>query len=101
MTDRDSNYFFGTYDIDPEQPSAKGLPYEEFEAMLDGIPSLQKLLLIDTCFSGEIDKEATAMVTQQVDTGGAGTVSMRAFKAARGISVVAAGAAASAGDPIA
>lgn len=89
MTDSRSNYFFGTYDIDPEQPGTNGLPYEEFEALLDGIPALQKVLLIDTCFSGEIDKEEPVALTQAADTAGAGTVRMRAFKASRGVAIVA------------
>lgn len=88
MTDANQNYFFGTHDIDPERPELAGLPYEDFEALVDGIPSLQKVLLIDTCFSGEIEKDE-ATVVAQVDTQGAGTVSMRAFKAARGVTVVA------------
>lgn len=88
MTDANQNYFFGTHDIDPDRPEINGLPYEDFEALVDGIPSLQKVLLIDTCFSGEIEKDEASVVAQ-VDTQGAGTVSMRAFKAARGVTVVA------------
>ena len=87
MTDAQQNYYFGTYDIDPAHPETNGLPYEDFEGLLDGIASLQKVLLIDTCFSGEIDKDE-ATVVAQAQTGGAGTVSMRAFKAVRGVTVV-------------
>lgn len=88
MTDEKSDYYFGTHDIDPKRPSVNGLPYQEFENLLDGIPALQKVLLIDTCFSGEIDKDQ-AVVVPQTESGGtrAGTVKMRAFKAARGITV--------------
>jgi hypothetical protein len=88
MTDEQSNYYFGTHDIDPKHPATNGLPYEEFENLLDGIPALQKVLLLDTCFSGEIEKDQTVLVAQ-AETGGSGTVKMRAFKAARGVSVVA------------
>jgi WD40 repeat protein len=87
MTDEKSNYYFGTHDIDPQHPETNGLPYEEFENLLDGIPALQKLLLLDTCFSGEIEKDQTIVVAK-ADTTGSGAVKMRAFKAARGVSVV-------------
>lgn len=88
MTDEKSDYYFGTHDIDPKHPAINGLPYQEFENLLDGIPALQKVLLLDTCFSGEIDKDQ-AVVVPQSDQGGAraGTVKMRAFKAARGVTV--------------
>jgi len=88
MTDEQSNYYFGTHDIDPKHPATNGLPYEEFENLLDGIPALQKVLLLDTCFSGEIEKDQ-AVVVAQAETGGSGTVKVRSFKAARGVSVVA------------
>lgn len=89
MTDEKSNYYFGTYDIDPKHPATNGLPYEDFEHLLDGIPALQKILLLDTCFSGEIEKEQ-AVVIAQAETGGtrAGTVKMRSFKPGRGVTVV-------------
>lgn len=87
MTDEKSDYYFGTYDIDPAHPAAQGLPYEDFENLLDGIPALQKVLLLDTCFSGEIEKDQAVFVAQ-AEAVGSGAVKMRAFKAARGVSVV-------------
>ncbi len=80
ITDAQQDYYFGTYDIDPGQPQVNGLPYEQFEALLDGIPALRKLLLLDTCFSGEIDKEAPTVVADAVKTRD-GVVKMRAFRA--------------------
>lgn len=88
MTDEQSNYYFGTHDIDPKHPAANGLPYEEFELLLDGIPALQKMLLLDTCFSGEIEKDQPVVVAK-AEAGDSATVKMRSFKAARGISLVA------------
>lgn len=52
------DYFLSTYDINFNHPEKNGLPYEELENLLDGIRPRQKLLLIDACHSGEIDKEA-------------------------------------------
>jgi uncharacterized caspase-like protein len=88
MTDARQNYYFGTHDIDPDRPEINGLPYEDFEALLDGIPAMRKVLLIDTCFSGEIEQDE-AVVVAKAQADGAGTVSMRAFKTARGVNVVA------------
>jgi WD40 repeat protein len=89
MTDARQNYYFGTWDINPAHPEVSGLPYEDFENLLDGIPALKKMLLIDTCFSGEIDQDESIVVAQA--NGGDGAVKMRAFKPERGISVVAGG----------
>jgi WD40 repeat protein len=88
MTDAKQNYYFGTWDIDPAHPDASGLPYEDFENLLDGIPAMQKMLLIDTCFSGEIDKDEPTVVAE-AGAGGDGTVKMRSFKAERGVTLVA------------
>ena len=88
MTDASDSYYFGTYDIDPANPSAHGLPYEDFEGLLDGIAPLRKMLLIDTCFSGEIEKDDSVVVAR-ADDSVQGQVSMRAFKSQRGVQVVA------------
>jgi WD40 repeat protein len=89
MTDSHQNYYFGTYDIDPDEPGRAGLPFESFENLLDGIAPLRKLLLVDTCFSGEIDKDEPAPAPASTVAAGAGTVVMRSFKAVRGVATVA------------
>ena len=88
LTDAANDYYFGTFDIDPQNPSARGLPYEDFEALLDGIAPLRKMLLIDTCFSGEIDKDEAVVVADATDST-EGQVKMRAFKTQRGVQVTA------------
>ena len=89
MTDEAANYFFGTYDIDADNPAGNGLPYEEFEFLLDGIPALKKVLLLDTCFSGEIENDDPVLLQEtQPNVGQTGQVVMRAFKPIRGISLV-------------
>lgn len=52
--DNDNNYFFGTNDIDPRNPIKHGLTYDGITSLLDGIPARKKLLMLDTCHSGEV-----------------------------------------------
>jgi WD40 repeat protein len=54
---KDLDYFLSTYHINFEDPAVNGLPYDELESLMDGIRPRQKLMLIDACHSGEVDKE--------------------------------------------
>lgn len=51
------DYYLSTYSINFNRPEEGGLPYEILEDLLDNIPARQKLLLLDACHSGELDKE--------------------------------------------
>jgi biopolymer transport protein ExbD len=62
LVDMEQDYFLGTYDTDFANPRLKSIPYDEFESLLDGILPLRKLLLLDACHSGEIDKEDVKLV---------------------------------------
>lgn len=48
-------YLFAPHDMDFEIPDHKGITYDELEGLLDGLASRKKLLLIDTCRSGEFE----------------------------------------------
>lgn len=61
LLDDNLDYFLATSDINFESPSQRGLRYEELESLLQDIPSRQKILLIDACHSGEVDKEEIAV----------------------------------------
>ena len=71
VLDKELDYFFATYDMDFNNPSEKGLAYEDLEGLLDGIKPLKKMLFIDACHSGEIDKEEVKLIVQNTtNTGG-------------------------------
>jgi WD40 repeat protein len=59
------DWYFGTHDIDFNNPEEKGLSYFEVENLFDSIPALNRLLLIDACHSGEVDKELVQEGTVQ------------------------------------
>lgn len=57
LLSKEYDYYLSTYSVDFNQPEKNGLPYDELESLLDGIKARKKLMLIDACHSGEVDKE--------------------------------------------
>lgn len=57
LLNKNLDYFIGTTDVDAWSPEKRGLPYDDLEGILDGIPARNKLLMIDACHSGEVDKD--------------------------------------------
>jgi hypothetical protein len=62
------DYYLSTYDINFQKPEEKGLPYDELENLLDSIPARKKLMLIDACHSGEVDKEEGIAMNKLADS---------------------------------
>ena len=61
LLDVNLDYYFGTYDMDFNNPAGKGIIYDNIEALFDGLNSLKKILFMDTCFSGEVDKDEVVL----------------------------------------
>ena len=78
LLDERQNYYFATADIDFENPSAVGLPYSDIENLLEGISARKKLLLMDTCHSGEVDQEE--IETKAINSLSQSAVTARTFR---------------------
>jgi len=78
VLDQNFDYYFGTYDMDFSNPSIKGLAYEKLEGILDGIKANKKILIMDTCHSGEIDKEDVFFVEATEEKENEDDISFRA-----------------------
>lgn len=59
---KDFDYYLSTYSINFNNPSEKGLAYDDLESLLDNIKPRKKLILIDACHSGEVDKDEIAKI---------------------------------------
>lgn len=70
LLDKNLDYYLATYDVDFSKPDTKGLPFDALEALLDSIPPRYRLILMDACHSGELDKENTTVSETQVKTDG-------------------------------
>jgi ankyrin repeat protein/WD40 repeat protein len=57
VLDKNLDYYIATHDINFDNPPENGLLYSEIENLLDGIQPRNKVVMIDACHSGEIDKD--------------------------------------------
>jgi WD40 repeat protein len=59
------DYYLATWEMNFSKPEIYGILYADFEGLLDGIPARKKIILIDACHSGEVDKEDTRLTESQ------------------------------------
>jgi len=68
LLSKEYDYYLSTYNINFNKPEQNGLPYDELESLLDSIPARKKLMLIDACHSGEVDKEDLVTLASTTDS---------------------------------
>jgi hypothetical protein len=68
MLSKEYDYYLSTYSVNFNKPEENGLPYEELENLIDSIPARKKLMLIDACHSGEVDKEDLVTLNASSDS---------------------------------
>ena len=75
VLDDSYTYYFATHNMDFNNPSNGGLNYEELQALIDGIKCRNKLLMMDTCHSGELDEDDIEEAEESISS--VGTVAFR------------------------
>lgn len=66
VLDDSLNYYLAMYDMDFNNPAEKGLPYEQIDKILDGLNCRNRLVLIDACHSGEVDKSEAIVKVENI-----------------------------------
>jgi hypothetical protein len=57
LLSKNFDYYLSSYNVNFSKPESGGILYEEFEELLDSIPARRKILFLDACHSGELDKD--------------------------------------------
>jgi WD40 repeat protein len=67
LLNKDLDFYFATYDIDFSNPEKRGISFDDMEHLLDSIPARKKLMMMDACHSGEVDKaDPTDLLAQNI-----------------------------------
>lgn len=56
MLDDRANFYFATHDMDFKNPAANGLSYNQMLEQLEDLPARFKMLVVDACHSGLVDR---------------------------------------------
>jgi hypothetical protein len=67
---KEATYYYGTYNIDVKNLAATAVSFDEIESLLRDIAPRRKLLLLDTCESGEMDESTRAELTAKIKDAG-------------------------------
>lgn len=71
LLSKNYDYYLSAFDVNFKRPEENGIPYQLLEDLLDSIPARKKLLLLDACHSGEVDKEDIRLAEKERSAGNA------------------------------
>lgn len=77
--DKNKDFYYGTYNIDKLNPEIEGMAFSEIEDLFAGCKALKRLLVIDACHGGEVDKEENEIVENK-KTNETGTNNLIAYQ---------------------
>jgi hypothetical protein len=87
LSPKTARYYFCPGDMDFSDPAKNGLTYPEIEFLLSDIPSMRRLIMIDSCHSGELTmteiRAAAAAAKSQVEGTGRTIKSLRPITGTR------------------
>jgi WD40 repeat protein len=66
LLDNNFDFRFGTWALDVANPDKTAIRYEDIEKLLDGVKPINKLVLIDACHSGSVDKSEIAETAEKM-----------------------------------
>ncbi|MCB9195922.1 MAG: caspase family protein [Flavobacteriales bacterium] len=69
LLDANYDYYYGTHDVNFNKPADKGLAYNILESLLDNIAPLKRILIMDTCHSGEVEEEEILLADNEEEEG--------------------------------
>lgn len=70
-------YYYLTHNTDLDNLNETAISFDEIESLLQGIPARQKLFLLDTCESGELDIDLRQSNLKHADSRGLSSRSIR------------------------
>ncbi len=74
------DYYLSSYNIQFSKPEVNGISYDLFESLLDSISPRRKLMLIDACHSGEVDKEELERIQRHNSSKGNKGIIIHAYR---------------------
>ncbi|MFN5182282.1 MAG: caspase family protein [Bacteroidota bacterium] len=70
VLDQKLDYYLASSDMDFNNPSVRGINYELMESVIENTKSRNRILFIDACHSGEVDKDEVKVSKEQVQIEG-------------------------------